>query len=262
MLIFKLIWALFVRLFLGSVAFGFLLLLAYCAYLPDLPKINARARADYCGFVSQASFRIAGRNFQIPARNRTTLYFPLVFEKPNLVNRIDAEGMQSWEDNAGYFCEAELINQPDPEMASFEHFAARRLSQQLDLPSVDTIDRLTFGTTGFGFWLVPAPIVENAASPELLIETEDQLKIWQYHATAGWLPSGYRLSSRCLASPRHQINDCDVRVTRRSDGMVFEAWSLHIAEMPEANQPAPPEFLELVERLPKLLDLFVVQPER
>jgi hypothetical protein len=37
---------------------------------------------------------------------------------------------------------------------------------------------------------------------------------------------------------------------------------LHIAEMPEANQPAPPEFLELVERLPKLLDLFVVQPER
>ena len=260
MILFKLAWALALRLFWVLLAFGLILLIGFCATLPTQEERHQRKIAA-CNYVMEAEFSIAGHRVLIPAVKGTAINFPYSDDAPKLKTYALVESLRPWEPEALGFCGALVTGRVDPKMINLERKALEGLAAELELPSHDTIKRLTIGTKGFGSWLNPGDVRDDKVPNAMLVRREGLYggnTTWQFLASAGWLENGHRLSSWCVKFKRNDFVRCNVRVTRRSDGMVFEAWGMHMEEMPQENASPPEEFLVLVERLPDILDVFRV----
>lgn len=258
MILLRLLWELVLRLFWVSLAFGLLLLIGFCVTRPTQKERDQGITAA-CDYVMEATFSIAGHSILIPAARGTEIWFPYSDDAPKLQTYARVEALRPWTPEVLGFCGELVTGRVDPELITLERKAVEGLAAKLDLPSSDRIRRLAIGTKGVGSWLRPAEIKAGVSAETMLVGDKgfdtDGL-IWQFLATAGWLESGHRLSSWCSKHERNEFARCSVRVTRRSDGMVFEAWGMHMDEMPKENAPPPEEFLILVERLPDILDMF------
>lgn len=255
MIVLKLVWKLLNRLFLGTIAFAAILLLGYCAIKPVSPR-----NASDCEYQLEAEFNVAGHRVLIPARKGTHVEFSSLPGSSSLKEYINVDTSAPWNDDVLGFCKKDLAGQTDAKLIWLENQALANVPDRLGLPSSDTIDRLTFGTTGVGGWLVPPPVNDGHETPHLMLLSEKGFDVpyWHFLATAGWLETGHRISSWCVAIPDQPTRHCNVRVTRRSDGMVFEAWNIAVKDIPQANAPPPNDFLVLAERLPGLVDLYSI----
>lgn len=237
-------------------AFVFLLLVGSCVTQPA-QKGQDQQKYPACDYVMEATFSIAGHRVLIPVVLGTEINFPHRPDAPDLLTRASVEALAPPTPEALGFCGELLTGQTDPEYISFEGKAVEGFAAKLELPSTDTIRRLTIGTKGMTALLAPDAIRDGVSAEMVLISDAGQsgyLSV-KFFETAGWLESGHRLSFMCLVNELIVAARCNVRVTRRSDGMVFAAYGLQLDAMPKENAPPPKEFLILAERLPKLLEL-------
>jgi len=222
------LWQLFIRIFLG-IAFVSLLIGVAFIFIGNKGPNSKTHRSGKCTYVNSAK-----------------------------ITRVVVENRTPWDENTKGFCAGHLEGQPDPEIIILEKNALKGVASSLSLSSVDSIDKISFGTNGVGHWLKPDPIQGTPEIPEnmILINRQSEIDYWHFMQTAGWMPSGFRLSAMCVDFVEQNLKRCSVRLTRRSDGMVFEVWRMQVDKIPEANSRPPKQFLEVIDKLPKVIDLY------
>lgn len=223
--------------------------------LPAEPTISDRMRDPNCRFLQSAEVSVAGHTFKVPALKHTKIDFP--YERGRDYRYVNAV----WHGRGFGFCEDFLSGGSVADRVTFSSMTAKRIAADLNLPSPQSSRWLSIGTHGRSTWLnFPAGVDPNLA-PHVLIEDtakaathEDGSPWMSYYYSAGELEGIYRLSAKCTALKHTPKINCAVRLTRKSDDMIFEAWSLQLDELPKDNHDMPPSFALLVERLPLLQD--------
>ena len=241
------------RLLMAAALFCAILLVAFCAYTPQIAE--ERRAAECPVMIEQATVKIANQRFSIPAGPNTHIIFDASDK-----SRTHVAWTRQSSENVFVFCENDIAERPDATEIRIGKEVLRQHLGASTLSAFKGLHSIYFGTAGYlpmgDIPPVALPTRAQGSDIPTAVEGLPLRTAEKMHITAGWLDSDIRIWTACNPSLLNNHPTCRVGIIQRSDGMIFYLGNILPREYPQLNKMPSDEIGAAAVFLTTIIDHF------